>query len=73
MLPSDTQFDMTSVLNSLIGTVGAVEINRQNTTPAVAQTPVNPAPGVIRPANENMPYILAGGAVLVVALFFALK
>lgn len=68
-----TTFDMTNVLNSLIGTVGAVEINRQNaTTPAIAQTANTPAPGVVRKDNTAM-YMVAGGAVLVIALYLALK
>lgn len=70
-METNTTLDMTNVLNSLIGTIGAVEITRLN-TPLVAQTATNPAPGVVRQPN-NMPYILAGGAVLAIALFVALK
>lgn len=70
MIPNDN-IDLTNVLNSLIGTLGAVEMRRLE-TPLVAQTAANPAPNVSA-AKANMPLILAGGAVLTVALFLALK
>ena len=63
---------LADVANSLISTLGAIEMTRLNNTPAIAQTPANPAPNVAAVKNNTMIYIGLGVAALGV-LYLAMR